>query len=258
MNGLSDLILAFSLCLPRFFVALILIPGFAKQLLGGAVIRNSIAAALALPLLPSVIPHLDEVQSGTILIGLIAKEAIIGLFIGFISAIPFWAIESAGFVIDNQRGASMASTLNPLSGDQTSPLGILFNHAGTSLFFITGSVLLWLSAFYKTFLLWPMTDFPPQLVFHSVTLVFESFSELMNITWRLAAPAVITMFLSEFGLGLMNRFTPQMNVFFLAMPIKSGIALLVLLLYISLFFDAFLLELADIFLLTEQLKAWLP
>ena len=152
----------------------------------------------------------------------------------------------------------MASTLNPLSGDQTSPLGILFNHAGTCLFFISSSVLLWLSAFYKTFLLWPMTDFPPQLVFNSVTLVFECFSELMNITWRLAAPAIITMFLSEFGLGLMNRFTPQMNVFFLAMPIKSGIALLVLLLYISLFFDAFLLELADFFLLTEQLEAWLP
>ncbi|WP_036798676.1 type III secretion system export apparatus subunit SctT [Photobacterium marinum] len=258
MNGLSDLLMAFSLCLPRFMIALILIPGFAKQLLGGAVVRNSIAAALALPLFPGVIPHLAEIQSGTLLIGLIAKEAVIGLFIGFVSAIPFWAIESAGFVIDNQRGASMASTLNPLSGDQTSPLGILFNHAGTSLFFITGSILLWLSAFYKTFLLWPVTSFPPQLAFSSVTLVLQCFSELMDITWRLAAPAVITMFLSEFGLGLMNRFTPQMNVFFLAMPIKSGIALFVLLLYISLFFDAFMIRLTDIAAFSDQLRMWMP
>ena len=45
------------------------------------------------------------------------------------------------------------------------------------------------------------------------------------------------MFLSEIGLALVSRFVPQLQVFFLAMPIKSALAMLVLLLYMTTLFD---------------------
>ena len=44
-------------------------------------------------------------------------------------------------------------------------------------------------------------------------------------------PVVIAMFLSELGLGFISRFAPQLNVFFLSMPVKSAVALLMLILF---------------------------
>ena len=55
----------------------------------------------------------------------------------------------------------------------------------------------------------------------------------------MSSPVVIAMFLSEFGLGLVNRFAPQLNVYFLSMSLKSGVALFVLIPYIQVLFDIF-------------------
>ena len=53
----------------------------------------------------------------------------------------------------------------------------------------------------------------------------------------LAAPALVAMFLSEIGLALVSRFAPQLQVFFMAMPIKSALAMLVLMLYAASLFE---------------------
>ena len=48
-----------------------------------------------------------------------------------------------------------------------------------------------------------------------------------------ASPLIIAMFLAEFGLGLMNRFASQLNVFSLAMAVKSAVASVLIILYLS-------------------------
>jgi type III secretion protein T len=53
----------------------------------------------------------------------------------------------------------------------------------------------------------------------------------------LSAPAIIAMFLAELGLALVSRFAPQLQVFFLAMPIKSALALFVLVMYMGTLLD---------------------
>jgi type III secretion protein T len=40
------------------------------------------------------------------------------------------------------------------------------------------------------------------------------------------------MFLAEFGLALISRFAPQLNVFILSMPIKSAVAIAILMVYL--------------------------
>ena len=47
-----------------------------------------------------------------------------------------------------------------------------------------------------------------------------------------AAPLVMSMFFVEFGLALINRFAQQLNVFVLAMPLKSITGMAVLYLYL--------------------------
>jgi len=72
----------------------------------------------------------------------------------------------------------------------------------------------------------------------------------------LAGPAVIAMFLSEFGLALVGRFAPNLQVFFMAMPIKSAVGILVLVLSMGLILG----EMQPLTGLTivNSVRAWLP
>jgi len=62
-------------------------------------------------------------------------------------------------------------------------------------------------------------------------------NRLVVLALLLAAPVLVAMFLAELGLALVSRFTPQLQVFILAMPIKSGLAMLTLGLYVALMFE---------------------
>ena len=58
--------------------------------------------------------------------------------------------------------------------------------------------------------------------------------DLMEIIFCFSAPILIVLFLAEFGLGMISRFAPQLNVFFMAMPVKSWLSMFFLLFYFSL------------------------
>jgi type III secretion protein T len=57
----------------------------------------------------------------------------------------------------------------------------------------------------------------------------------MQLVFVIAAPILAVMFLAEFALALISRFSPQVQVFVLAMPIKSILAIFVLIFYIPTF-----------------------
>ena len=56
----------------------------------------------------------------------------------------------------------------------------------------------------------------------------ERFDELMRISLLLAAPVLCALTLLEVGLGLINRYAPQLNVFTLSLALKSWLAILIL------------------------------
>jgi type III secretion protein T len=48
-----------------------------------------------------------------------------------------------------------------------------------------------------------------------------------------SAPIMLVCLLSDVCLGIINRISPQLNVFFLSMPIKSALGLLMIMLYMG-------------------------
>lgn len=222
---------------PRILALCVMLPLFSRQMMPG-MLRYAISAALGLMLVPMLAPEYAKLDLGAIdLILIIVKEIFIGFVMGLLAAIPFWIFEAVGFVIDNQRGASMGSILNPATGDDSSSLGILFNQAYIVFFLVSGGFALTLTILYDSFRLWDLWHWMPTLRPESVPLMLDQFSRLMRMTLLWAAPAIIAMFLAELGLALASRFAPQLQVFFLAMPIKSALALLVLVLYMSTLFE---------------------
>lgn len=235
---LKTFLIALGLTQPRILSMFIALPLFNVQLVPG-LLRFGIAGVLGLiaaPLIHTQLGAFDQVSPGVWAI-LIAKEAFVGFTIGLIMALPFWIFEAVGFLIDNQRGASISATLNPLTGNDSSPLGILFNQAFIVFFLVSGGFSLMLGGLYDSFRLWPVMDWAPQFKAASVPLFLDQLDRLMRTAILLAAPAVVAMFMAELGLALISRFAPQLQVFFVAMPIKSGLAVLILILYASSLFD---------------------
>lgn len=196
--------------------------------LGTPMIRNSLLLALTLPVLPMVYT-LPDITAGTSWVSLIVQEMIIGLLLGFCAAIPFWAIDMAGFLIDTLRGSTMGTIFNPAMNVQTSLFGLLFMQIMCVLFLASGGFHQLLSLLYDSYHYLPLGKSLP-LDIHWLDFLQYEWQVLYQLCLTFSLPTVICMILVDVSLGLINRSARQLNVFFLSMPIKSTVALLLLLL----------------------------
>lgn len=213
--------------------------------MGNAVLNATAKSALVLSLYlvihPVVLMNLPASfpMSGSesvLMMGLVLKEVFIGFVLGWLSGLIFWAIESAGIFIDNQRGAGMASENNFMSGTQSSPTGAFLFHSCTYVFFASGTFLAFLGLLYSTYEFWPVHEYLPKQFFlkEGAALYFgERLAVLAVNTVLISAPVVLACLFTDLALGLINRFASQLNVYVLAMPIKSAMASFLLIFYFA-------------------------
>lgn len=223
--------------LPRLSVFLAFTPFLGGSTILSGQMKVPVIGALYCFVHPILLEQLPEnaalFQSDMLtLTALILKESFLGFLLAWLSGLTFWAVQSAGFVMDNQRGASQASVSDPLSGEETSPLGSFLFQSLVYLFFASGAFLAFLTLLFQTYLLWPVDHWliqpdNPQLPLFTAGMVAWLVSKMMLV----AGVVLIAALLVDFALGLINRFASQLNVYILAMPIKSGLAMLIVLVF---------------------------
>jgi type III secretion protein SpaR/YscT/HrcT len=206
---------------PMFF----LLPFLNTGVLAGAPRQVIImVTGLALwPHLPGDTPPFDAI----LYLGLIAHELTIGLALACLLAWPFWAMHAVGAIIDNQRGATMSSSIDPVNGVDTSELSNLFSLFAAVVYLQAGGMTLMLETVAQSYRLFdPLLPGLPQ---------WRALLPVLNVTMSraivLASPVVASMLLSEVLLGVLSRFAPQLNAFAVSLSIKSAIAFTVLLIY---------------------------
>ncbi|MGQ3211788.1 type III secretion system export apparatus subunit SctT [Shinella sp.] len=232
--GLYDReVIAMLLTLPRLY-AFMATSQLIAQTAVPRMARTAIILTLAMVAAPINYAHIDNFDRTIPSYALFfVKECAIGFILGYIVGWVFWAVQSAGALIDNQRGAAIAASIDPLQGHETSPLGILFSQAFVTYIFSSGAVLPILGLLYHSFALWPATNGIPILTDQFPELVLAIADQAMRIVIVIAGPIVAIMFLAEFALAVVSRFAPQVQVFILAMPIKSALAIFILIFYFS-------------------------
>lgn len=226
-------VVALLLTLPRLYAFLAmsqLLPAQAVPRLPRTAAVLSLAV-VAVPINLAYVPLFDWTMTSFALLFL--KEFAIGFVLGYVVGWIFWAVQSAGAFIDNQRGAAIAASIDPLQGHETSPLGILFSQAFLTYVFVTGAFLPIIGLLYASYLVWPATLGIPVLTPEFPELALQVADHALRIMVIIAAPVVAVMFLAEFALAMVSRFAPQVQVFILAMPIKSALAILILIFYFS-------------------------
>jgi len=160
-------------------------------------------------------PSLAAIPLGNVsfpkLLSLILIEAGVGLLLGFVSRMVFYAVEGAGNLVSTEMGLNMATTLNPLSQARTEVAGMLLYYL-TAMIFLSLDMHHWLLvSLQRTYALLPVGG--AQL--HSALFndLVSRTSQLFLVTVLMAAPMIATSFLLNLIMAVLGRAVPQMNVF---------------------------------------------
>src|SRR5258708_3273196 len=161
-------LIAAAVAMARALGLVIVTPAFTRLGLTG-LLRSSVAIVIALPLIPMILAALAPAQlPSTIIAGLVIKEMLIGAVVGIAFGIPFWAAETAGDLVDLQRGTTAAQLLDPLALAESNITATLLTVTLVALFFMTGGFSLLLAGLYDSYCLWPATTFTPAMGTDSV------------------------------------------------------------------------------------------
>jgi type III secretion protein T len=226
----------------RFGFSFVFVPLFSKEVMP-ATVRNSIIVTfglVALAMHPNFAPKdLSAAGWAIMILKEVAAGTIIGLFFGSI----LWALGAAGELIDTKVGATTAQLVDPLSGVSTSLNGILLARFGQVVFVSMGGLTLLVGAVMQSYLVWPMGPGGINLNQASVTFFEGELGRLFAYAMVFAVPILTMLYVIDLGLGFLNRFAQQFNVFSLGLPIKSVAAALILIMLLPLLAEAVAVDL---------------
>jgi type III secretion protein T len=200
-------------------------------------LRFSLSVLLALFAYP-VFAGLHPPESGAALFlwlfCVVGKELLVGFLLAYTASVVFWGMLSVGFIMDNQRGAGMAQATDPVSGESTSLFGGFLHQIAIYIFFSSGAFLQMLLLVLSSYGVCPPGFELAAGAREGIPFfLLGQFSRLMVMVIVFAAPIMLICLLSDVSLGIVNRIAPQLNVFFLSMPIKSALGLLMIMLYMG-------------------------
>jgi type III secretion protein T len=242
--GWASQLLLVALASARFAFAFVFVPIFARETIP-ATVRNSIILTLggvAFVMQPQVDPvTLGALQWARMLL----KEAAAGLVIGFFFGTVLWAMAAAGEIIDAKIGATIGQIIEPMGGNMTSLNGALLGRLANVIFAASGGILLLVGTVMESYAIWPIAADWPSLEMASLRVFEGEFGRLMMLALLLAAPVITFLYVIDAGLGLLNRFAQQLNVFALSLSIKSWAATFLLLMLIPVFAQVVINDLAE-------------
>ena len=228
---LQPYFVAAAFALARMIAMMIVFPVFDRLGVTG-LIRNSIALVLAIPLIPMIAAHLGSEQFSLGLIAaLLLKEVIVGLVVGVVLAVPLYAAEVAGDVLDLQRGSSSASLSDPLGSTQANITGTLLALIVIALYFASGCFDLTLRAIYDSYGIWPVRHILPLFSREAGGLLLSLLDTIMRTGLMLVGPIVVCLLLVDLLFALIARAAPSLQPFYLSMTVKNLVFSLVLVLY---------------------------
>jgi flagellar biosynthetic protein FliR len=222
---------AFLLCLSRVSTLIAVAPVFGSREIP-APIKAALSVVLALILVPFELPDAKAIGAPTTLFAFvsgIAGNAVIGLIFGFIATLIIAAVEFAGSFIDVEGGFSMGQTFNPAIGELAAPMAQFHSLYAMLLFLLAHGHYILIYTLAKSFSSLPLSMINYGANSFSKVMTDLTFAACVN-GLKIAAPAASILFITDIAFALLSRAAPQMNVFFVGMPVKTVVAFLMVIL----------------------------
>jgi flagellar biosynthetic protein FliR len=193
-----------------------------------AMTKAGFAVFFALVLVPLEKDNLPPAPEGfgTLTVAVL-REALFGLALGLAMNMVFMGLQMASRIVGVQMGFGLGGVLDPITGNDGGVLEQFYMLLVTLVFFSIQGHYLVITALAETIRAVPPGTFDPFSAISSGE-VGALAAGLMITAVRIAMPVMAALFLVDLGMGLVARTVPQVQVLFVAMPVKVGVGLLVL------------------------------
>ena len=229
---------AFLLVFARVGTMVMLLPGLGEMSVPARV-RLTIAlvlTAILLPLHRTAYP-LDLTAPGPVLV-LLFQELLVGSVLGLTARLTVSALQVAGNVIAQQMGLGFVTAVDPTQGEQGVILGNFLAILGVTLIFATDLHHLVIAALNDSYSLFRPGEVP---IFGDVASHFtKTVAAAFRVGVQLSAPFLVFGLLFDLGLGVLSRLMPQMQVFFVGLPLSILLGFLILILVVAAMMGTFL------------------
>src|SRR5712675_3154758 len=228
---LPALAAAFMLVFARIGAMVMLLPGLGESNIPVR-IKLGIALVLTLVILPlHRAAYQIDLQSLAPLLVLMVHEIVIGIVLGATARVTLAALQVAGSVIAQQLGLGFVTAVDPMQGQQGILVGNFLTILGITLFFAFDLHHLVIAALNDSYKLFAPGDIP--LLGDVAALTTRTIAGAFKVGIQLSAPFLVFGLLFNLGLGVLSRLMPQMQVFFVGVPLSILVGFLILILAVG-------------------------
>jgi len=229
---------AFMLAFARIGAMVMLLPGLGES---NIPVRIKLAIALLLTLIIMPLHRADyHVDMGSMasLLTLMMYEIFIGILLGATARVTLAALQVAGSVIAQQIGLGFVTSVDPTQGEQGVLVGNFLTILGVTLLFATDSHHLVIAALNDSYKIFS----PGETVAGGdiAALATRAFAAAFRIGLQLSAPFLVFGLVFNIGLGVLARLMPQMQVYFVGVPLSIVAGFLILALVLTAMMGTFL------------------
>jgi flagellar biosynthetic protein FliR len=235
---------AFVLVFARIGTMLMLLPGLGEL---SVPVRMRLAAAL---LLAAVLMPLHraayqiDLKSFGPLLALLGEELFVGAVLGLAARLTIAALQVAGSIVAQQMGLAFVTAIDPAEREQSVILANFLTMLGVTLIFATDMHHLVIAALDDSYRVFAPGEVP--LLGDVAALTTRTVTSTFRIGLQLSAPFLVFGLLFNLGLGVLSRLMPQMQVFFVGLPLSIMLGFLILLLVLGAMMATFLGELGNV------------
>jgi len=231
ISFLPILAATFMLTFARVGTMVMLMPGIGESNMPTRV-RLTIALALTTVIMPlhQGAYNVNLNTFGPLLL-LLIQEIIIGAVLGLTARLAISALQTAGSVVAQQLGLGFVTAVDPTQNQQGLLVGNFLAVLGVAMIFATDLHHLVIAALNDSYIIFAPGEMPltGDVAQHFTRVVATSF----RIAIQLSAPFLVFGLVFNLGLGILARLMPQMQVFFIGMPLSILLGFLLLLLVIA-------------------------
>jgi flagellar biosynthetic protein FliR len=235
---------SFMLVFARIGTMVMLLPGFGELSLP-VTVRLTMALVLTAILLPlhRSAYAVDLHSSGPVL-AMFAQEMLIGAVLGLTARLTISALQVTGSVVAQQLGLGFVTAVDPTQGQQGMIVGNFLAVLGVTLLFATDLHHLVIAALHDSYTLFA----PGELMMTGdiAALMTRTIASAFRVGVQLSAPFLVFGLLFNLGLGVLSRMMPQMQVFFVGLPLSILLGFLILLMVIGTMMAVFLGHVEDV------------
>ncbi len=197
---------------------LMLLPGFGEPAVPPR-IRLSFALAMAIALGPALANNVPPPADSALGMGFqVGAEALIGVVLGGAARMLVSALATAGQIVGMEMGISFAQTADPTAMGSGQLISVFLGVMGVALIFATGLHHMFLEGIAGSYQVISLGSSPR--VGDAAELALDATASSFRVGFQIAVPLLVAGMLFRVGLGVLSRLIPQIQVFFVALPLQ--------------------------------------